>query len=176
MWANSTGKISHPIKRGVWLAAKILGNPPPEPPPGIPEIDETDPKFKNLTLIQQMEVHRNYDSSRDCHKKIGPWGLPFEAFGADGLLKRKQLKHVSNLPDGTSITGMDELKTYLLSTRKDDVAKSVAMNLLSYAIGRELNFTDDSSIEAIIKKTKPAGYRLQDIIKEVVKCDSFNRK
>ena len=176
MWANSTGIKSHPIKRGVWLASKILGTPPPDPPPGIPEIDETDPKFKRLSLIEQLKAHREYASCVDCHKKIDPWGLPFESFGADGLLKADPIAHTAKLPDGTNIQGMDALKHYLLNDRRKDVARSVVANLLSYSIGRELTFQDEASIKTVISKTKSAGYKMQDIIKEIVLCDSFNKK
>lgn len=172
---NSTGTKSHPIKRGVWLAARILGSPPPDPPPGVPEIDELDPKFRRLSLVQQLKVHRDYAACRNCHQKIDPWGLPLESFGADGLFNPNQKSYVSVLPDKTSVEGIDALKAYLLSKKREDAARSLISYLTSYAIGRKLSFGDKSAIDAIIEKTRPSGFKVRDIIVAIVESEPFQQ-
>lgn len=172
---NSTGTKSHPIKRGVWLAARILGSPPPDPPPGVPEIDELDPRFRRLSLVQQLEVHRDYAACRNCHQRIDPWGLPLESFGADGRFNPDSKSYVSVLPDKTSVEGVDALKAYLLSKRHEDAARSLISYLMSYAIGRELSFADKTAIDAIVKKTRPSGYKVRDIIVAIVESEPFQQ-
>lgn len=174
--ANSTGLKSHPVKRGAWLAGRILGSPPPDPPVGIPEIDELDPKFQRLSLVEQLEVHRNYESCRHCHQQIDPWGLPFESYDAGGRLVPNAKPISSTLPDQTTITGMAELKKYLNSERQEDVARSVVSHLLSYAIGRELGFEDMASVDSVLQKTRRSGFRMHDVIKAIVESKSFLRK
>ena len=172
---NSTGTKPHPIKRGVWLAARILGSPPPPPPPGVPEIDELDPKFRRLSLVQQLEVHRDYAACRNCHQRIDPWGLPFQAFGADGKFKPLQKPYVSVLPDKASVDGMQALKDYLLSKKREEVARSLISQLMSYSLGRELEFSDDATVDAIIGRTKGTDFRLRDIIVSIVESDQFKQ-
>jgi len=172
---NSTGMKSHPIKRGVWIAARILGSPPPDPPPGVPEIDELDPKFRRLSLIQQLEVHRDYAACRNCHQRIDPWGLPLESFGADGRFNPNLKSYVSVLPDKTSVEGIDALKAYLLSTKDEQAARSLISYLMSYAIGRELSFGDGPAIDAIVNNIKPSGFKVRDIIVSIVESEPFQR-
>ena len=88
---NSDGMNSHAILRGVWLADVILNDPPPDPPANVPPLDENIPGFEKMTLNQKLFAHRNNDACRSCHRKIDPWGIPFEAFDASGLRRTKVL-------------------------------------------------------------------------------------
>ena len=71
------------------MIEKITDNPPPEPPPNVPVPDPEDPEFAKLTKKQQLEKHRDNASCRDCHRKIDPWGVPFEEYDAIGQLRDK---------------------------------------------------------------------------------------
>jgi hypothetical protein len=187
---HSNGEDSHPIKRGVWLIKKILDNPPPKPPPNVPEIDLEDPKFQKLTIIEQLQVHRDKDSCRDCHKRIDPFGIVFENYDAVGMLRnevkvrdQKTNKYFSakliteaEVPDGTKVNGIAGIKSYILSKKQEDVNRSVSKHLLSYALGRSLSFTDDSTIKAIMKKTKDNGYKIQPMIEAIVTSELFLKK
>ena len=141
----------------------------------MPEIDELDPKFRRLSLVQQLKVHRDYAACRNCHQKIDPWGLPLESFGADGLFNPNQKSYVSVLPDKTSVEGIDALKAYLLSKKREDAARSLISYLTSYAIGRKLSFGDKSAIDAIIEKTRPSGFKVRDIIVAIVESEPFQQ-
>ena len=88
---NSDGMNSHAILRGVWLADVILHDPPPDPPANVPPLDENIPGFEKMTLTQKLFAHRNNEACRSCHRKIDPWGIPFENFDASGLWRTKAL-------------------------------------------------------------------------------------
>ena len=88
---HSDGMNSHAILRGVWLADVILHDPPPDPPANVPPLDESIPGFEKMTLNQKLFAHRNNDACRSCHRKIDPWGIPFENFDASGLWRDKVL-------------------------------------------------------------------------------------
>ena len=88
---NSDGMNSHAILRGVWLADAILHDPPPDPPANVPPLDENIPGFNKMTLNQKLFAHRNNEACRSCHRKIDPWGIPFENFDASGLWRNKVL-------------------------------------------------------------------------------------
>ena len=86
----------------------------------------------------QLELHRNRESCRGCHRKIDPWGIPLESFDAAGLL-REPIAAVdarSELPDGTEIDGVPALKAHLLGKRGDQLRRSAARHLAAYALGR----------------------------------------
>ena len=181
---HSSGDDSHPIKRGVWLIRKILDNPPPEPPPNVPMLDESDPKLAKLTKKQQLENHRNHEACNDCHAKIDPWGVAFEGYDAIGLL-RSQIKTKSGnmpvdakstLPSGKNIDGISGLKAFMLENERENITRSIVKYLLSYALGRSLNFTDDAQIKAIMAKAKNEDYKMQAIIEGIVTCALFTER
>ncbi|MCH2205561.1 MAG: DUF1592 domain-containing protein [Lentisphaerales bacterium] len=182
---HSSGEDSHPIKRGVWLIEKITDNPPPEPPPNVPVPDPEDPEFAKLTKKQQLEKHRDNASCRDCHRKIDPWGVPFEQYDAIGQLrdkiitKRRKTMPVdanSTLNNGTDIKGISGLKKYLLENEQDNVNRGVTKHLLAYALGRSLSFTDDSELNKILDKSKASGYKMHSIIEGIVTSKLFTQR
>ena len=106
----SDGRESNPVKRGAWLARKIIAEPPDDPPPNVPALKED---TKQLTLRQRLEQHRNQPACIQCHAKIDPWGVAFEEFDAGGRLKQQPVDARSTLPDKTEVSGVNDLKRYL---------------------------------------------------------------
>ena len=104
----SDGRESNPVKRGAWLARKIIAEPPADPPPNVPALKE---ETKDLTLRQRLEQHRNQPACSQCHAKIDPWGVPFEEFDAGGRLKQQSVDAKSTLPDKTEVSGVNDLQT-----------------------------------------------------------------
>ncbi|MDU0353657.1 DUF1592 domain-containing protein [Paraglaciecola aquimarina] len=176
---HADGVHSHPVKRAVWVKAKILGDEPPPPPPNVPELDPETPGFEKLTLKQQLELHRDKDSCRDCHAKIDPYGVVFEHFDAVGRYradyKGLPIDATSILPDGTAIDGMREIKQYLLKEESDKVALSVIKHLFSYALGREVSYRDDAELEDILQQVKANDYRMQSLLLAIINSPSFNQ-
>ncbi len=169
----SDGRESNPVKRGAWLARKIIAEPPDDPPPNVPTLKEDS---KPLTLRQRLELHRNQAGCAQCHAKIDPWGVPFEEFDAGGRFKVKPPDARSTLPDKTDVAGVADLKRYLAEDRIDQVAFSMLKHLATYATGRSLTFGELEQLKKDGLKLKANGYRMQDMIRFVVNSRMFLEK
>ena len=171
----SDGRESNPIKRGAWVARKIVAEPPDDPPPNVPTIKEDDGTQR--TLREKLEQHRNQQGCVKCHSGIDPWGFPLESFDASGLLKTATgIDPRSTLPDGTEVQDVNGLKNYLAHDRIDQVAFSVMKHLACYAIGRSLTYNEFVFLQEQGKTLKPDDYRLRDLIRFVITNDMFLKK
>ena len=177
---HSDGVQAHTIKRAVWLKEKILGDHPPPPPPNVPELDPDTPGFENLTLKEQLFLHRNKVSCMDCHQKIDPFGVVFENYDATGRyhldLNGKPIDSKSIFPDGTEVVGIDGIKDYILRLKKKDFTKALVENLYAYALGRDVGFEDEEEISNIVAEVVDDDFRFQTIIEQIVMTPSFYKK
>ena len=177
---HSDGVQAHPIKRAVWLKEKILGDHPPAPPPNVPELDPETPGFENLTLKEQLFLHRNKVSCMDCHQKIDPYGVVFENYDAVGRFrltaKEKPIDAKSKLPDGTEIDGIQGIKDYILEFKKNNFTKSLVENLFAYALGRDVGFADEQEINNIVEEVIDDDYRFRTVIEQIILSPSFCKK
>jgi hypothetical protein len=171
----SDGRESNPIKRGAWLARKIIAEPPDDPPPNVPKLPEDD--GTQLTLREKLERHRDQEGCAKCHSGIDPWGLPFETFDAGGLFKKDVVVDArSTLPDKTEIADLNGLKAYLASDRIDRVAFSFMKHLASYAAGRSLTYNEIVFLQEQGVDLKSNEYRMQEMLRFVIKSDLFLKK
>ncbi len=179
---QSNGTDSHPIKRGSWLLRRLLDDPPPPPPPNVPELDVEDPKLSGLSLKEQLALHREHEACNGCHRKLDPWGVAFEHFDTLGKYRDRvrrgntPVDAKAELPDGTVVDGLDELKTYLLERRREAFVRSLTGRMLAYALGRSLSFTDDERIDAIAAEFAADDHRLRTLVKTIVTDESFLTK
>ena len=169
----SDGRESNPVKRGAWLARKIVAEPPDPPPPNVPALKED---TAHLTLRQRLERHRNQPGCVQCHTKIDPWGVPFEELDASGRLKQEHVDARSKLPDQTEVSGINDLKRYLAEDRIDQVAFSVLKHLAIYATGRSLSYNELAGLKKDGLKLRAGGYRMQDMVRFVVNSNLFLEK
>lgn len=169
----SDGRESNPIKRGAWLARKIVAEPPDDPPPNVPTLKE---EKKNLTLRERLFQHRNQPGCAQCHNKIDPWGIPFEEFDAGGRLKTAKVDARTTLPDKTEVKDFVDLQRYLANDRIDQVAFSVAKHLAIYACGRNLTYNEVEFLRRDVVTLKADGYRLHDMIRWLVHSPIFLEK
>jgi hypothetical protein len=169
----SDGRESNPIKRGAWLARKMIAEPPDDPPPNVPQLTADD---KSLTLRQRLELHRNQEGCVKCHSNIDPWGVPFETFDAGGRLKQSAVEAQSTLPDGTSVADLNDLKRYLANDRLDQVAFSVLKHLSCYAVGRSLTYNETEALREQALQLKSTEYRLRDMVQFVISSELFQTK
>ncbi len=170
----SNGRESNPVKRGAWLARKIIAEPPDDPPPNVPALPEDDSK---LTLREKLERHRNQSGCAKCHAGIDPWGVPFEQFDAGGLFKTgANVDARSTLPDETEVASLNELKTYLADDRIDQVAFSFLKHLATYAAGRGLTYNEIEFLREEGIRLRVDGYRMQDMIRFVIQSEIFLEK
>jgi len=169
----SDGRESNPVKRGAWMARKIIAEPPDDPPPNVPDLKADS---EGLTLRQRLEQHRSIPGCMQCHTKIDPWGVALEEFDAGGRLKREPADASSTLPDGSEVSGVEELKQYLSEDRIDQVAFSVLKHLATYANGRTLTYNELNSLKEDGLALRADGYRMQDMIRFVVHSETFLEK
>lgn len=169
----SDGRESNPVKRGAWVARKIIAEPPADPPPNVPALKE---ETKNLTLRQRLEQHRNQQACNQCHAKIDPWGVPFEQYDAGGRLKTETVDARSTLPDKTEVSGVNDLRRYLAEERIDQVAFSFLKHVTTYGIGRTLTYNELAYLKQDGLRLKAGGYRMQDMVRYVTTSKLFLEK
>jgi hypothetical protein len=169
----SNGRESNPVKRGAWLARKIIAEPPDDPPPNVPALEKD---TTHLPLRERLKRHRNQPGCVKCHEGIDPWGVPFEEFDAGGLRKRGEVDARSTLPDDTEVAGLIALKDYLAEDRVDQVAFSFLKHLSAYAVGRSLTYNESRMLKEESVELKADGYRMQDMIRFVVTSEIFLEK
>lgn len=173
----SDGRESNPVKRGAWLARKIVAEPPEDPPPNVPQLQEDD--GSTLSLRQKLERHRNQPGCAKCHAGIDPWGLPFETFHAGGRPKSPmpaETETAADLPDGKHVANLAELKQYLATDRQDQVAFSVVKHLSCYAAGRSLTYNEIASLRENGVQLRAGQYRARDALRSVIHSDLFLKK
>lgn len=177
---HSDGTEPHPIKRAVWLRARLLGDEPPAPPPNVPDLNPETPGFDQMTLKQKIESHRDKASCRDCHAGLDPYGFVFEQMNAVGRFQAERkgntIDATSVLPDGTHVSGLTGIQDWLLQKQQDAFARSVIEHLFTYALGRELHFADDDEITALLHQVQISGYRARSVLRSIVTSPSFLSK
>ena len=188
---NSTGEDSHPVKRAVWIRQRLLDDPPSDPPPNVPSLDEADPDFAKLPVRRQLEIHRQEAACNDCHRAIDPWGIAMERFGADGLRREAIPRRNPNnpkkmfeqpvesdtiLPDGAAVNGLRDLRAYLVTATKEQFARTLVTKLLTYALGRSLELTDEETIDELTADFVAHDFQLHHLVQQVVTSRAFLMK
>ncbi|MCP4191998.1 MAG: DUF1592 domain-containing protein [Planctomycetaceae bacterium] len=185
--ANSNGKDSHPIRRAVWIRDRLLGDPPLPPPPDVPDLDEANPNFAKLSVRERLEIHREKASCASCHRNIDPWGIALENFDAvghwrdtiptqDGKPSVKPILAVGMLPDGTQLEGLEGLQRHLIEHRTQQFSNALTRRLMSFALGRSLEFTDEEEANALAADFAEKGFRLRHLVQQIVASQAFQTK
>jgi hypothetical protein len=173
---------SSPVKRGVWVLENILGTPPPEPPPNVPPLEDTKDEGKVLTLREQMTRHRGAPTCAGCHKIMDPIGFALENFDADASWRTKQggeggtpIDAKVVLFDGQQVDGPVALQQALLRYSPQFVRIFVE-RMMTYAVGRGVEYTDMPTIRAITNEAAKDGNRFSAIVMGVVKSPQFQMR
>ena len=186
--SNSTGADSHPVRRAVWIRDRLLNDPPAPPPPNVPSLEQANPEFHQLPVRKQLEIHRTVESCNQCHRSLDPWGIALENFDALGRWRTEFPKNAADpaesqtidstveLPDGKQIAGAEGLRIYLLQERKEQFARSLVMRLLTYALGRSLELTDQAAVDQVLEEFSKDDFRLKGLIHKVVTSEPFQTK
>jgi hypothetical protein len=166
-----------PVKRGKWVLEQMLGTPPPPPPPNVPEL-KADGMLTG-TLRQKMEQHRKDPNCATCHAKMDPLGFGLENFDAVGAWRTKDgnapVDSSGVLPDGRKFNGPKGLKV-ILSKQKDLFAHNLAEKMLTYAVGRGLEYYDKCAVDEIERKVAKNNYRFSTLVTEIVESDPFLKR
>jgi cytochrome c551/c552 len=172
-----------PVKRGVWVLENILGTPPPEPPPNVPALEDTAAAAgKVLTLREQMTLHRGNPTCAGCHKIMDPIGFALDNFDADGKWRTKQggeggvpIDAAVTLFDGQQAEGPAGLRTALLRYAPQFVSMFVE-KLMTYALGRGVEYTDMPVIRAIVRDAAKDRHPFSALVMGVVKSPQFQMR
>ncbi len=165
-----------PVKRGRWVLEQILGTPPPPPPPDVPELEEEGEAVHGRTLRERLEQHRADPACANCHAKMDPIGFALENYNAIGAFRWKDgelnIDTTAELPDGTIVRGVADLKQ-VVKDRKQQFLHCLTEKMLTYALGRGLEYYDRSTVDRIVSQLEAEGYRSSVMITEIVKSDPF---
>lgn len=168
-----------PVKRGRWILEQILGAPPPPPPPNVPELPNQAEDVSTASLRKRMEVHRQNPACANCHAKMDPIGFALENFDAIGAYRLKDgpfdIDASGEFADGTRFAGPGDLKS-IIAAKKEDFVRCVTEKLLTYAIGRGVEYYDRPTVEKIVTSLPNEGYRMKSLIAEIVKSDAFRQR
>jgi hypothetical protein len=176
---TSTQTRTSPVKRGKYLLENILGTPPPPAPGGVPPLDEKKANFSKTTLREQLAEHRSNASCAGCHAFLDPIGFAFENYDAIGLWRGEEKKHPidasGELVRGQKFKDLAELRTILVRDMADDFTRNLTENLMTYALGRGVVYSDKPAIHSVLSRAKANGYKFQEIILAVCESASFQK-
>jgi hypothetical protein len=167
-----------PIRRGAWFLEAIYNRPPPPPMIAVADIDEQE-GLEGLSLREKVELHRAKPACAVCHDRIDPPGFALENFDAIGRWRERDeerpIDATGEIPGLGSFANPGDFKNLLLK-QKSRLARGFAEHLLSYALGRELEYYDTATIEQIVAAAAEDDYHLSRFILEIVKSHSFRNK
>ena len=171
--ATSNPTRTSPVKRGKWILEQILGTPPPPAPPSVPTLEGQQLKGN---LRERMEQHRRDPACASCHSRMDAIGFAFEKFDGVGrgrtMEDGKPIDPAGKLSDGRTFAGAGELKVIL---RKDGtkVVRNLSTKLLTYGLGRGLDYYDGPAVDKITDSASQSGNRFSAIVLGVVLSDPF---
>ncbi len=167
-----------PVKRGKYVLENILGTPPPPPPPDVPELEVVG--ADKGTLREQMVKHRTNAVCASCHEKMDPIGFAFEHFDAIGRYRAKDngqpIDAAGKLDSGEAFKNAAELRQILTNKKSDLFARCLTEKMLTYALGRGLEYYDKRTVDTIVKRLQSKGYRFNELIGGIVTSLPFDMK
>lgn len=178
---NAPGLRTSPVKRGYWVARRLLGEYIPPPPNDVPELPADESKLGDLTLREALQRHRADKACASCHERFDSLGIAFEAFGPIG--ERRQIDLGGNpvedavtFPDGVDRQGLVGLTAYIAQHRRDDFINNLCRSLLSYALGRSLLLSDEPTLDRLRLDLARDEYRIDTLIQGIVTTPQFLNK
>jgi len=151
-----------PVLRGKYVLENLLDTAPPPAPAGVPELEEEEGHVEGLSLREQMERHREDPGCASCHALLDPIGFGLENYDADGSYRTEDregrpIDASGELAGGLEFTGAEGLREALLDRHHDDFLRSVASRLLTYALGRGVDWYDKPALDRIVAATRESG-------------------
>jgi len=170
-----------PVKRGLFILDNFIGTPPPPPPPNIPPLEDAakDAKDHEPSLRETLELHRNKPLCSSCHNRMDPIGLAFENFNAMGMWRDSErdqpIDSTGKLITGEEFSSVRELKHILVTKHPRDFYRCMAEKLLTYAIGRGLDYYDVQTVDDIIARIEKEDGRFSALLMGVIQSAPFQK-
>ena len=178
---NAPGLRTSPVKRGYWVARRVLGEVIPPPPPVVPELPTDEAKL-DLPLREKLAQHRNNPACASCHARFDAFGLTLENYGPIGETRTKDLAGhpvdtQASFPGGSQGEGLRGLQAYIRARREKDFLDNFSRKLLVYALGRSPVLSDEPLIQRMNTALAASGYRVSALIETIVTSPQFlNRR
>jgi hypothetical protein len=178
MTMTSRSDQTQPITRGVWVATVILNDPPEPPPADVPLLKNVEDPADELSIREKFAAHQLNASCASCHRKIDPLGFVLEnynpvGFWRDEYSNGKPVDSNGVLLGQHAFTNVVEFKDALL-LEKDRFTAALAKHLLTYALGRRIDYRDVLAVEGIVQGTAKSEYRMRALLREVVLSEAFS--
>jgi hypothetical protein len=170
-----------PVLRGAWILERVLGSPPAPPPPNVPTLAENRPGQQAKTVRERMEQHRSKPGCFGCHGVMDPLGMALENFSAVGQYRTHDQETLTaidssgTLPDGAAIKGPGDLRR-ALAARPDRFVQAFTENLLTYSLGRSLDYSDMPAVRSIVRGAEKDDYRFESIVLGIISSDAFRKR
>jgi hypothetical protein len=182
LMATSYGDRTSPVVRGAWILENLIGTPPTPPPPGVEALsDGKRPGALPLTVRERLEAHRAQKSCNACHGVMDPLGFALENFDAVGKWRDvdraslTQIDAAERLASGQPVKGPSDLRAALIA-RPDQFVQTLTEKLMTFALGRSVEYHDMPSVRAIVHAAAGENYRFESIVLGVVKSDAFQMR
>ena len=178
---SSNPTRTSPVKRGLFILDNILGSPPPPPPPDLPELEEAEKKFDHEpTLREALELHASDSLCRSCHNRMDPLGLGLENFNALGMWREMErgrtIDTTGKLITGEEFKGPKELKGVLATDRRIDFYRCLTEKMLTYALGRGLEYYDIQTVDSIVDELEKENGRFSALLMGIVNSAPFQKQ
>jgi hypothetical protein len=175
---SSYATRTSPVLRGRWILDNILAAPPAEPPPDIPNLEDT--KVDGAASVRkQLEQHRADPTCASCHKRMDPLGFGLENFDAVGAWRTLDgtvpIDASGTLPDGRSFTGPKELRA-ILRTEREPFTRAITGKLMTYALGRGLERADRRDLKKMAAAIAADRYRFSSVVLQIVSSPAFQMR
>ena len=177
---QSGASRTSPILRGNWVSEVLLGEKLPRPPKEVPQLPADETATDGLTVRQLVARHTGDPQCASCHQRIDPFGFALEGFDAigrrrDSDLAGRPIETQTTLPDGSEISGLTGLRDYLLETRRDALLRQFCRKLLGYALGREVQLSDEPLLSEMMERLTKNDYRFSVAVLTIVASDQFRK-
>ncbi len=167
------------VLRGKFVLENLLGAPPPEPPPNVPALEEANEEGRVLTMREAMAQHRENPACRSCHAAMDPIGFALENYDAVGKWRTRfagqPIDASGAIPGDAEFSGPDGLANLLLE-RPGDFVGAVTEKLMTYALGRGLEYYDMPAVRSIVREAEEDDYRWSSVIMGVIESAPFQMR
>jgi hypothetical protein len=177
---TSTASRTSPVIRGSWVLENLLGSPVPAPPPGVEtNIDGDGIRVITTSVRQRLEAHRKNPKCASCHNVFDPVGFALENFSAIGAWRDRdgdsEIDASGVLMDGTRVVGPESLNAALMS-HSELFVTNVVEKMLTYALGRAIDYHDMPAVRAIVKQVQLENLRFSALVLGVVESAPFRQR
>jgi mono/diheme cytochrome c family protein len=179
LMVTSYATRTSPVLRGKWILENILGSPPPAPPAEVPPFKEAEPGIASASVRARLEQHRANPVCAGCHARMDPLGFALENFDAIGRWRtmdaHEKVDASGIFPTGERFTSAMEFRNVLVGHREEFV-ETVTEKLLTYAIGRGVEYYDKPVIRAVLREARASDYRWSALVTAVVNSAPFQMR